>query len=237
MIWLAEWKKYLVYEGVHHHIILDGVDSQGQQAFVDFKIFEPDLYTQFFNNEIIKSQKEKEELIIRGQIILEWPWFIAYWSRKHLTVDQFIAEGAKRCDIPSKTELILCLETLNLVPRGSGDLPYPTIDLARSAVQLTERLSIETAAANGDQNAIEVLEDSTRFEYVLAQKRKKVNNMDVSVIIKKIANLRLLLNRQNKNDAELEADIQGIVIELEDPPDKKDWSKYLSAKLGFQRPA
>ena len=45
--------------------------------------------------------------------------------------------------------------------------------------------------------------------------------MDVSVIIKKIANLRLL-NRQRKIDAELEADIQAIAIELGDPLDKKD---------------
>ena len=61
--------------------------------------------------------------------------------------------------------------------------------------------------------------------------------MNVSVIIKKIANLRLL-NRQIKNDSELEADIQAIAIELGDLPDKKDLSKYLfSAKLGFQRPA
>ena len=149
MIWLAEWKKYLVYQGVHH-IILDGVDSQGQQynASVDFKIFEPEFFAQFHNNEIIESQKEEEDLI-RNQILLEWPWFIVYWSRKHLTVDQVIGEGAKRCDIPSKAELIVCLEELNLVPPGSGDLPYLTIELARSAAQLTDRLAIVTAAANG----------------------------------------------------------------------------------------
>ena len=151
---------------------------------------------------------------------------------------QVIAEGAKRCDIPSKVESILCLEELiNLVPPGSGDdLPYPAVKLARSAVQLTEILAIETVAENGDQNGIEVLENSTHIEYVLAKKRKKFNYMDVSVIIKKITNLRLL-NRQIKNDSELEADIQAKAIELGDPPDKKDWSKYLSVKLGFQKPA
>ena len=49
-------EKYLLYQGVHH-IILDGVDFQGLQynASVDFKIFEPNFYTQFYNNEIIKS--------------------------------------------------------------------------------------------------------------------------------------------------------------------------------------
>jgi hypothetical protein len=42
MIWLAEWKKYLVYQGIHD-IILDGTDGQGQEydASVNFKIFEP----------------------------------------------------------------------------------------------------------------------------------------------------------------------------------------------------
>ena len=158
IIWLAEWKLYLVYQGVHH-IILDGVDSQGQlyNASVDFKIFEPEFFSQFYNNEIIKSQKEEEDLI-RNQILLEWPWFVAYYSRKYLTVDQVIGgEGAKRCDIPSKAELIACLEELNITPPGSGDLPYPTIELARSAAQLTDRQAIVTAAANGDLIATEVL--------------------------------------------------------------------------------
>ena len=45
MIWLAEWKKYLVYQGIHD-IILDGTDGQGQEydASVNFKIFEPEFY-------------------------------------------------------------------------------------------------------------------------------------------------------------------------------------------------
>ena len=236
MIWLAEWKKYLVYQGVHH-IILDGVDSQGQlyNASVDFKIFEPEFFSQFYNNEIIKSQREEEDLI-RNQILLEWPWFVAYYSRKHLTVDQVIGEGAKRCDIPSKAELIVCLEELNLTPLGSGDLPYPTIELARSAAQLTDRQAIVTAAENGDQNAIEMLEESSHIQYVMAEQRKKVNYMDVSVIIKKVAKLRLL-NRQIKNEDELEADMEAIALELGDPIDKKDWPKYISTKLGFQKPA
>ena len=236
MIWLAEWKLYLVYQGVHH-IILDGVDSQGQpyDASVDFKIFEPEFFSQFYNNEIIKSQREEEDLI-RNQILLEWPWFVAYYSRKHLTVDQVIGEGAKRCDIPSKAELIVCLEELNLTPLGSGDLPYPTIELARSAAQLTDRQAIVTAAENGDQNAIEMLEESSHIQYVMAEQRKKVNYMDVSVIIKKVAKLRLL-NRQIKNEDELEADMEAIALELGDPIDKKDWPKYISTKLGFQKPA
>ena len=60
--------------------------------------------------------------------------------------------------------------------------------------------------------------------------------MDVSVIIKKIVKQRLLF-KQIKNDSELEADMEAIAIELGDPPDKKDWPKYVSAKFGFQKPA
>ena len=56
------------------------------------------------------------------------------------------------------------------------------------------------------------------------------------VIIKKITKLRLLY-RQIKNDAELEADIQIAAIERGDPPDNRDWSKYITTRLGYQKPA
>ena len=68
-------KKNLVYQGVHH-IILDGTDSQGQQynASVDLKIFEPDFYTKFYNNEeIIKSQKEEEKFWLEAKSSLNGP--------------------------------------------------------------------------------------------------------------------------------------------------------------------
>jgi hypothetical protein len=56
-IWLAEWKKFLVYQGVHH-IILDGKDSQGKifnPTPMDFKIFEPDLFMEFYKLEKTKK--------------------------------------------------------------------------------------------------------------------------------------------------------------------------------------
>ena len=61
--------------------------------------------------------------------------------------------------------------------------------------------------------------------------------MDVSVIIKKITKLRLLINRQIKNDAELEADIQIAAIERGDPHDNGNRSRYITTRLGFQKPA
>jgi hypothetical protein len=193
----------------------------------------------FYNNETINSQREEENLV-RGQIIHEWPWLIAYWGRKHLTIDQVIAEGAKRCDtIPSKADLLYCLEELNLISPGSGDLPYPTIQLVRSVAQMADRTALIMVAENGDLNAINALEkdERTHIEYVLAEKKMKVNFMDVSVIIKKNTKQRLLF-QQIKNDAELEADIQvAAIIERGDPQDNRNWSKYITTRLGFQKPA
>ena len=63
----------------------------------------------------------------------------------------------------------------------------------------------------------------------------KVNFVDVSVIIKKITKLRLL-HRQIKNDAELDADIQVAAIERGDSPDNRNWSRYITTRLGFQKP-
>ena len=34
--------------------------------------------------------------------------------------------------------MLSCLEELNLIDAGSGDMPYPTIEVAYSATQLTE---------------------------------------------------------------------------------------------------
>jgi hypothetical protein len=56
------------------------------------------------------------------------------------------------------------------------------------------------------------------------------------VIIKTIAKQRILF-RQIKNDAELEADIQVAAIEPGNPQDKWNWSKYITTRLGFQKPA
>ena len=90
---------------------------------------------------------------------------------------------------------------------------------------MADRTALIMAAENGDLNAINDLEQSSHIEYVLAEKKMKVNYMDVSVIIKKITKLRLLY-RQIKNDAELEADIQVAAIERGDAPDSRDWSRY-----------
>ena len=107
MIWLAEWKKFLVYQGVHH-IILDGRDSQGKiyNPAMDFKIFEPDLFMEFFNTEVIKSRRDEEDALT-AQVLADWPWLIAYWSKKQIIVGQKFRNA----------------KAINIVT-GSGDMPH-----------------------------------------------------------------------------------------------------------------
>ena len=129
MIWLAEWKKFLVYQ-----IILDEKDSQARQknynSSMDFKIFEPDFFMKFFNTEVIKSRRDEEEALTT-QVLAKWPWLIAYyWSKKQIIVGQKFRNNAKAIEIPSKDEVISCLEELNLTVTGSGDMPYLTIEVA-----------------------------------------------------------------------------------------------------------
>jgi hypothetical protein len=75
--------EFFVYQGVHHIIILDGKDSQGKNynLSMDFKIFEPDFFMEFFNTEVIKSRKDGEEALAT-QVLAEWPWLITYWNKK-----------------------------------------------------------------------------------------------------------------------------------------------------------
>ena len=68
MIWLAEWKKYLVYQGVHQ-IILEGLDSQGRfhsESSTDFKVDEIDFFfffMNFWNTDVLKSRSDDTECV------------------------------------------------------------------------------------------------------------------------------------------------------------------------------
>ena len=163
IIWLAEWKKFLVYQGVHH-IILDGRTSQGKKynPAMDFKIFEPDLFMEFYNTKVIKSRKDEEETLT-AQVLADWPWLIAYWSKKQIIVGQKF-RNAKEIEIPSKDEVISCLEELNLTAPGSGDMPYPTIEVACTPAELAN------AANAGDLAAIDQLAAETHLTYAHKEK-------------------------------------------------------------------
>ena len=56
MLWLSEWKKYLVYHGIHQ-IILEGLDSQGKKHVesTEFKISEIEFFMNFWNTDVLSK--------------------------------------------------------------------------------------------------------------------------------------------------------------------------------------
>ena len=202
---------------------------------MNFQIFEPDLFMEFFNTEVIKSRRDEEESQTT-QVLADWPWLIAYWSKKQIIVGQKF-RNAKEIEIPSKDEVISCLEELNLTVPGSGDMPYPTIEVACTPAELaqieTTRSALQTAANAGDLAAIDQLAAETHLTYALADTKKKVNSMNMIAVIHKSAEIRLLKS-QIKNDSELTCDMDAL--KLEDPT-CNNWDKYICHKLGSQLPA
>ncbi len=134
--------------------------------------------------------------------------------------------------------MISCLEELNLTVPGSGDMPYPTIEVACTPAELaqieTTRSALQAAANTGDLAAIDQLAAETHLTYALADTKKKVNSMIVIAVIRKIAEIRLLKS-QIKNDTELYCDMDAI--KLEDPTCDIWDNKYICRKLGSQLPA
>jgi hypothetical protein len=133
--------------------------------------------------------------------------------------------------------VISCLEELNLTVPGSGDMPYPTIEVACTPAELaqieTTRSALQVAANAGDLAAIDQLAAETHLTYALADTKKKVNSMNVIAVIRKIAEIQLLKS-QIKNDTELSCDMDAL--KLEDPT-CSNWDKYICRKLGSQLPA
>ena len=130
---------------------------------------------ELFNTEVIKSRKD-EEVALTTQVQAELPWLIAYWSKKQIIVGQKFP-NAKALEIPSKDEMLSSLEELNLIDAGSGDMPYPTIEVACSATQLTEiietkRSALHITANTGDLAAIVQLAAEEHITYALADTKK-----------------------------------------------------------------
>jgi hypothetical protein len=139
--------------------------------------------------------------------------------------------------MPSKDEMLSCLEELNLTAYGSGDMPYPTIEVACTHTQLadveTKRSALQATANAGDLAAIDQLAAEAHLTFALADTKKKVNSMNVTAVIRKIAETRLLQS-QIKSDTELSCDMDALKFE---DPTCDTWPKYLSRKLGSQLPA
>jgi len=72
--------------------------------------------------------------------------------------------------------MISCLEELNLIVTGSGDMPHLTIEVACTPAQLTEketkRSALQATANAGDLAAIEQLAAETHLTYALADTKK-----------------------------------------------------------------
>ena len=86
MLWLSEWKKYLVYHGIHQ-IILEGLDSQGKshEESTDFKVDEIEFFMNFWNTDIL-SERSEEIKIVKDLISKEFPWIWGYYSQKQITL-------------------------------------------------------------------------------------------------------------------------------------------------------
>jgi hypothetical protein len=65
MIWLAEWKKFLVYQEVHTSSLTERIPKEkvNYNPAMDFKIFPPDFFTEIFNTAVIKFRKDEEEAL------------------------------------------------------------------------------------------------------------------------------------------------------------------------------
>ena len=90
--------------------------------------------------------------------------------------------------------MLSCLEDLNLIDAGSGDMPYPTIEVAYSATQLTEIETKRSSALHITANT----RDLAAITYALADTKKKVNIMNLIAAIRKTVEIRLLQKAKSK---------------------------------------
>ena len=131
---------------------------------------------EFFNTEVIKSRKDEEDALTT-QILADWPWWlIAYWSRKQLIAEQKF-RNAKAIGIPSKDEILSCLEELNLTATGSRYMPHLTIEVACTPAQLTvietKRSALQATAKAGDLAAIDQISAEAHLTFALADTKKR----------------------------------------------------------------
>ena len=146
MIWLSEWKKYLVYHGIHR-IILEGLDSQGrrqQESSTEFKVDEIDFFMNFWNSDIL-LEKQEETKIVKDMISSEFPWIWGYFAQKQITLgvslwDSYLIEE------PDWHDVVYALKSLELIDKNAstetltpGDLPFPRIYIAQTQAELTAR--------------------------------------------------------------------------------------------------
>jgi len=152
MIWLSEWKKYLVYHGVHQ-IILEGLDSQGRrhEESTDFKVDEIDFFMNFWNIDVLSDRLE-ESKIVKDLISQEFPWIWGYYSQKQITLNVSIWNSIK-IEEPDWDDTIYALKALELL-NGPEDIPFPKLFVGQTQAELDAR-----AAHTAELRALEAGND------------------------------------------------------------------------------
>ena len=246
MIWLSEWKKYLVYHGIHR-IILEGLDySQGRQhqESTDFKVDEIDFFMNFWNSDIL-LEKQEDTKIVRDEISSECPWIWGYFAEKQITVGASLWESVP-IEEPDWHDVLYALISLELIDPKKvntatltpADLPFPKIYVAQSQAELDARVARTAelhaihAGNDPDEAAVAyaalVREQNSICVYDLPNKAKRTTISDAFRATKEIVERRLL-NRQFKNDDELHADQN---LEIARNPVCSDFNIYVKFKLG-----
>ena len=238
MLWLSEWKKYLVYHGIHR-IILEGLDSQGKshrEESTDFKVDEIEFFMNFWNTSIL-SEKSEETKIVKDLISQEFPWIWGYYSQKQITIGSTMMDSIP-IEAPDWDDTHYALKVLLEQANDVTDLPFPKLFVGQTQAELNARLAHTaqlTAALNGNDpddaaeaNRELVAEAISICEYQLHDRTKRVLVTDAIKATAAIVEQRLM-NRQFKNDDELHAD-QLLVIAKK--PECKDFNKYIKVKLG-----
>ncbi len=237
MLWLSEWKKYLVYHGIHQ-IILEGLDSQGKSHMhesIDFKVDEIEFFMNFWNTDIL-SERSEEMKIVKDLISEEFPWIWGYYSQKQITIGATIMDSIP-IEEPDMSDAKYAMKELELA-NCAANLPFPKVYVGQTQAQLDARtvhtnelldaLAGNDADAAADANAELVQEGLSFCEYQLHDKNKRVLSTDVNKVLSLIVEQRLM-NRQFKNDDELHADLLDVAAKK---PECKDFHKYVRVKLG-----
>jgi hypothetical protein len=236
MIWLSEWKKYLVYHGVHR-IILEGLDSQGRrhEESTDFKVDEIDFFINFWNSDVLAGRQE-EIKIVKDLISQEFPWIWGYYTQKQITLGVSLWDSIV-IEEPDWDDTVYALRALELI-NGPDELSYPKLFVGQTQAQL-DAIAAHTAElraieAGNDPIAAavahcELVQQAMSIcEYQLHDRARRVLITDAAKATAVIVEQRLV-RQQFRNDDELHADQN---LEIARNPVCKDFDKYVKVKLG-----
>ena len=234
MIWLAEWKKYLVYQGVHQ-IILEGLDSQGRfhsDSSTDFKVDEIDFFMNFWNTDVLKSRSDDIQCV-KDLIEQEFPWIWGYYSGKQIRLGASLWESIP-VEAPDFLETLYALRELQLIGAESADLPFPRLFVGQTQAELdarathTAELFIQDAAGDVVAHGELVTEALSICVYQLHDNSRRILITDANKTNSIIAEKRLV-SRQFRNDDELYLDQN---LETAKWSACKDFKQYVKVKLG-----